>query len=209
MSELTVPLLLMLLVALAVLARGFVQASIARPLAWIAGLSVVVYGVVELGPRATSAVLGPIRVELQPPQAFGVLGDGQPTAIDVQIYRGPLLVQEQKIEPSPAATASDVELRLEPIEGRDAFRVLRGKIALGEVTADSLDQARADALVSSAAPGGLYDEAVAFQPILRSSAAGRRMRRSESTAACPPKARRRRPILRCPVSRRARRRRRW
>jgi len=114
MSELVIPIVLVFLVLAASAARRFMQASVAKPLSWVAGVGVVAYLAVQGGPLVTAWAIAALDVRIEPtgsePSRPGVVaGEAALDPVRVKIYAGSLLLDDRQVVPGadePAAASA-------------------------------------------------------------------------------------------------------
>lgn len=144
MPELAVPLLILGLIGFLLIRRGLIPRSVGTGLAWLMGLGLGVYVVLDVLPWIGGEATGSLRVEVHPAGAVGLSADGTPVPIRVRVYGGPVLVREEVIAPATSVASMTAQpLRIERIEGTSAVRVLRGEMVLGELSAEAVADLRA------------------------------------------------------------------
>jgi hypothetical protein len=153
LGRLVFPALIVALAALSVAAQRIFQKQVARIPVALTGLAVLAYLAFEVAPRLRERYFGPVSVRSEPATFFGVGADGQPTPVELKVFRGEALVSSTTFEPAknplPVATASDRPLRLEPVPGY-GFRVLSEDAPLGLLTLDAVSGAGLVAALPSA-----------------------------------------------------------
>jgi hypothetical protein len=147
MRDVILPLVVVLLIAVALFARRVLRPPLSTFLALCAAVSLIAYASLEVFPWVrTLSYFQPIRVQVEPQASFGASADGQPAEIAIQVFRGAQLLDEKRIPGlGKAASLPPREpLRLEPLES-GGFRVMAGKTSLGELSGEALAAAGVNA----------------------------------------------------------------